>query len=197
MWLGIDTASWAQLWSGVIGSFVASVIGGLVALWVVRLTNGQQRRSAEEARERAAIADFLGVLQALEVSFTREDTFRPRELMAQIGAAQVKLYMASKDVTRLADAVLHWPARLTNVATSYHLAKHRDTELPVDVRATMRHTVATALFSMREWPGATSAERDAHIAELDGVTTRLGNCIDVIDKVFAAPEGERAAEIES
>lgn len=195
MWLGIDTASWAQLWSGVIGSFVASVIGGLVALWVVRLTNGQQRRGAEEARERAAIADFIGTVQALNVSFTREDSFRPRELSAQLGAAQVRLHMASSDVTRLADAVLHWPARLVNLATSFHLANKRGTDLPVDVSAIIRQTTSTVLFAMREWPGATPAERDAHIAVLDATTSKLGRAIEDIDEAFAAQDAEKEAKI--
>ncbi|MBP2269242.1 hypothetical protein J3A64_004782 [Pseudarthrobacter sp. PvP004] len=59
MWLGIGPESWAQLWSGAIGSFVAAVIGGLVALMVVHMANSHNQKLASDARELAALADLI------------------------------------------------------------------------------------------------------------------------------------------
>ncbi|MDR7083588.1 hypothetical protein J2X01_002883 [Arthrobacter ginsengisoli] len=59
-----------QLWGGVIGSFLAAVVGGLVALMVVRLTNGHQSKLDARGRVIAAIGDFNAAVDAIPRSLS-------------------------------------------------------------------------------------------------------------------------------
>jgi hypothetical protein len=54
-----------QLWSGFIGSVVAAIVGGLVALLVVRLTDRQHALEASKERQIAAISDLVVALDEM------------------------------------------------------------------------------------------------------------------------------------
>lgn len=96
-----------QLWSGAIGSFVAAVLGGLVALVVVRLTNSQQRRLAAEARERAAIADLLAATGAMLKKYW-DGPDRVQDLLLVAEAASIRWSMET-EYKALGSEVLTWP----------------------------------------------------------------------------------------
>lgn len=66
---GLTSETWSQLWSGAIGSFVAAVVGGLVALAVVKLTNGHQTVLADRAAERLAMGEMVSTFDAMLLNF--------------------------------------------------------------------------------------------------------------------------------
>ncbi len=103
-----------QLWSGAIGSFVAAVLGGLVAFVVVRLTNGQQRRLAAEGREKAAIADLLAATAAMMKKY-RDGPQAIQDLLIDSEAAAVRWILDSNNEA-LAAEIRTWPYRMTVLA---------------------------------------------------------------------------------
>lgn len=62
---GIDRSEWIQLWSGGVGAFVAALIGGGVALLVVRLTASQHESEASKGRQIEAIWELLVALDEM------------------------------------------------------------------------------------------------------------------------------------
>lgn len=162
-----------QLWSGVIGSFVSAVLGGLVALLVVRLTNGQQRRNAAEAREIEAIAEFISLLHAMQMTFTKLEAFKPREHIAQMGAAVVKIHMAGAQSRPLAIAIDSWPVSVVDLGVSFHLAEKLKLDLPVDVQDVMRHATVAAMVHLRSWHGGDDELRAQRLKAINEVTEQL------------------------
>lgn len=114
MFWGIDRPEWIQLWDGVFGAFVAAVVGGLVALFVVRLTNRHQSRLAVEAREKAAIADLLASSNRFITEYSQG--YKAIEhLVPPMEAAAVRWRMELDD-ERLADELSKWPHHLAGLA---------------------------------------------------------------------------------
>lgn len=114
MWLGIDASSWGQLWSGVIGSFIAAVIGGLVALMVVRLTNGHQSKTAAKGRVVAAIADFSAAVIMFPRTLNDErDSIQGLVKQAEFASTRIVMEM---DDHALAKELSLWPLELGYLA---------------------------------------------------------------------------------
>jgi hypothetical protein len=114
----IACGTWIALLSGAAGAFISAVLGGLVALLVVRLTNAQQRRGAERAVEIAAIADFISALEeAWHITLKRgaAEDFDPRKHKRSMSTAVIRLGMSGEQARPVADVMTFWPHRLTDL----------------------------------------------------------------------------------
>ena len=102
------------LWSGVIGSLFAAVMGGLVALVVVRLTNRNQSRLAAEAREKAAIAELVVTADLL---FPLRDDVRPANdvQLRRMESATVR-WLLELEHPGLLEELTEWPLHLARLA---------------------------------------------------------------------------------
>lgn len=141
-----------QLWSGTLGSFIAAIVGGLVALGVVRLTDRQQRKIAAEAREIAAISEFLAQMQVLAMTFQKPDEFAPREQMAAMFSTVVKLHMAGPSVKELADALTGWPGKLIHICVQDIRDKSIGREpITTDVYGLVSSAGGTLFHELRDW----------------------------------------------
>lgn len=112
--LGINCGTWVQLWSGAIGAFVAAVVGGLVALMVVRTTNAHQTKLASHGRLLVAIADFNAAISALPRRF-QEGRETVQSLVMQADAASDRMSMETND-PGLADELTMWSLELGSTA---------------------------------------------------------------------------------
>ncbi|MGM7776112.1 hypothetical protein ACSVHC_08850 [Arthrobacter sp. KNU-44] len=112
--LGITCGTWVQLWSGAIGAFVAAVIGGIVALMVVRMTNAHQRKMASHGRVLGAIADFNAAISALPRRF-QDGLEVIQSLVMQADAAGDRMLMEMDDL-KLAYELSMWGLDLGGLA---------------------------------------------------------------------------------
>ncbi|MDN4611927.1 hypothetical protein [Arthrobacter burdickii] len=162
---GIDTNSWAQLWSGVIGSFIAAIVGGLVALLVVRLTNSHQSKIAAVGRERAAAADLLAATNGI-LKMYDEGKHKVRELVVEAQAAAFRWAM---DTTHkgLAEEIRRWPHHVGFLGLDLVKAHARQDEHEIEDAFDRLSLNVVVLRSMAiEWSGARGKHRDRLVAEL-------------------------------
>ncbi|UKA59182.1 hypothetical protein [Arthrobacter sp. FW306-2-2C-D06B] len=113
--LGITCGTWVQLWSGTFGAFVAAIIGGLVALVVVRLTNRHQSKLAAQGRVLAALADFQAALSELQRRYT-DGREAIGQLVIQADSASNRITMDLDDFP-LAEELSLWPLDLGVLTT--------------------------------------------------------------------------------
>ncbi|GAA3399377.1 hypothetical protein [Pseudarthrobacter polychromogenes] len=179
---GIAPESWAQLWSGVIGSFVAAIIGGLVALWVVRLTNGQQKQHASDARQIAAIADLLAAVSAMEKKYG-DGPVAIQDLLLVVQAAAIR-WVIEADDEKLSGELAHWPYHMGTLALKTHANFDSD----------KRETYLTWLFNAGSdltlcgmaWPKGTPSTRDAHVLLLTVRRTERVAAMKALEEVESA-----------
>lgn len=113
--MGDGTEIWAVLWSGAVGSFIAAVLGGLVALAVVRLTNRHQSRLAAESREKAAISELVAAASWLLPALDEEQPNRP-SILRVLEAAVVRWTLELEHVDMRSELQV-WPHHLVMLAT--------------------------------------------------------------------------------
>lgn len=159
--------TWGMLWSGAIGSFTAAVIGGLVALLVVRLTNKNQARLAAEAREKAAIADFVAAADRLITEYEQGRQAIESLLHAMI-AASVRWQLELKD-RKMSSLLVDLPHRLANRAMDAYTTKERHDSPEFDK---LLNAVVDVRFIALGWQDADPKERAAHRDELAGIARR-------------------------
>ena len=106
----ISCDTWTELWSGAIGAFVAAIVGGMVALVVVRSTKGHQSELAAQARVVAALADFQAALSELPRRYT-DGKEAIGQLVIQADAASNRITMDIDDFL-LAEELSLWPVDL-------------------------------------------------------------------------------------
>lgn len=125
--LGVSCGTWIAFWNGAIGALVAAILGGTVALLVVRLTNAQQRRGVAKTIEIAALADFISHIEELEwelgASIDEERDFENKKSTLALRAAAVRLQMSSKEAEPIADILRLWPYKLDKLVLLHQLAK--------------------------------------------------------------------------
>lgn len=110
----ISCGTWVAFWNGAIGAFVAAVLGGLVALLVVRLTHGQQKRLASEGCEKAAIAELLAATGAMLKKY-RDGPEAVQDLLLTAEAAAIRWSMESNHAS-LGAEVQTWPYYIGQLA---------------------------------------------------------------------------------
>ncbi|QDW30050.1 hypothetical protein FFF93_009950 [Arthrobacter sp. KBS0702] len=171
-----------QLWSGVIGSFVSAVLGGLVALLVVRLTNGQQKRHAAEARQIAAIADLLAATAAMIKKY-REGAAVIQDLLLAAEAASLRWQMEDENKI-LPGEIGKWPYHMGTLA----LATFTNREVEAD-RSRYFDLMSAAWtelsFCAMAWPKATPAQRDAHVSLLQGARLEQESAMSDVENATA------------
>lgn len=177
-----------QLWSGAIGSFVAAILGGLVALIVVRLTNRQQRRNAIEVREIDAVAEFLSTVESVIRTFTNLEKYQPNETSVDLSRALLKLHLAGPGLRELAAALDYWPTSITNLCISYHLAVVREVKLPINVRKVMSDVSVEATVGLRHWFDDSRAAKAQHLVMVHRLTEEMRQTILRIDDALDAQE---------
>lgn len=167
---GIDTATWAELWSGVIGSFIAAVIGGLVALLVVRLTNSQGSRHAEKARQVEAIANLVASAEA--ANFTAARSEDPMVQFHEMRAALLKLRMSGTDSQPVAHAINPWPHKLTSLLLTV-MGMGRNTEDFKQLWSVVNSAISTLSTLLPDWPEASPEEREFTLRRLSEESAKL------------------------
>lgn len=117
--LWISCGTWIAVWNGFIGASAAAAAGALVALVVVRLTNGQQRHGVERTVEVAAIADFVAAVGeldwALRYRMQEPTEFDSGPYILRMRAAIARLMMARPESREIADILMLWPEKLHNL----------------------------------------------------------------------------------
>jgi len=181
MWLGVDASMWGQLWSGVIGSFAAAVVGGLVALGVVRLTNRQQSRLAKDARARAAAADVAAAMNAMDMRAHKGD-MEIVDLYLVASAASVRWRMDNDD--RGLDRELNlWPghmAQLVFAATGRRSRGKRVAE-KTEIDRLLKDAVLEFETFAIAWPNASEVERRSLVRRLEA-TRKEGEAVTPVGK---------------
>ncbi|MCQ1951594.1 hypothetical protein NNX28_16880 [Arthrobacter sp. zg-Y859] len=161
------------LWSGAIGSLVAALIGGLVALGVVRLTNKNQARLAGEAREKAAIADFIASADGFLTEYS-EGRRAIESLLQQTMAASVRWQLELSDEDMASELIL-WPHHLVNLAVKASEAE-ADGGDPADEYEALLQAVMEVRFAALEWHKANQGQRNEYRRRLEaGRTAGSGN----------------------
>lgn len=184
---GISTESWAQLWSGVIGSFVAAVIGGLVALAVVHLTTAQSKRQTEEARQIAAIADLVSAAEGLFFSGV-ETSEAALEHHLPMRSALIRLQMSGPDAVKLVEAIRLWPHELTSLRISLTKMQGGDWGQPDRDKVAMaiNDAVARLAICLPTWTSESDVKRSATLQMHSDATVTLRasrqEARDLIDK---------------
>ena len=154
-----------QLWSGVIGSFIAAVVGGLVALMVVRLTNGHQSKLAARGRVIAAIGDFNSAVNAIPRSLSngREPV---QALVMQAEAAATRIMM-ELDSLRLADELRQWPLEMGGLAVRVISLRNDGDELRADEAQKLLGKAAVSVSArMMLWSRVSRRTADSWASEL-------------------------------
>lgn len=175
MWLGIDTSSWAQLWSGVIGSFVAAVIGGLVALVVVKLSNAHQSKLAAEQREKTAITELSASADAMVRQYD-SGLIEITSLMVRATAASDKWQMET-DYDPLGSEIIRWPQFLATLARDCYTSesergKGLAQEWPEFVRLATS-AVELRAFALKWHTRKNEADRESAVSKLRAHRARI------------------------
>lgn len=161
--MGIGEGAWIQLWSGLFGSFVAALIGGLVALLVVRLTNGHQSRLAVEAREKAAISDLVASSNRLLTEYAQGE--RAVESLIQLMDAAAVRWRMELAHEGMAEEVERWPLHLAGLGRHLYEAEIGGRRDPVNFKR-----LADAVFTLRstamDWHRMDVGARDRQVSEL-------------------------------
>lgn len=167
MFLGIEPEVWLQLWDGVIGSFLAAIIGGLVALAVVRLTTKHQSRLAAESREKAAIAEFAAAAGQLLNKYSRGIP-KVESLRQLLDTASFRWRMeAHEDL----DEIGAWPAHLSSLAIKA-LEAGDSSQGNSPEYAKLRKSVVLVRLLALEWADSDQKARDKWMERLE--KERLG-----------------------
>jgi hypothetical protein len=127
MFWGIGPDDWMQLWSGAIGSFVAAVIGGAVALLVVVATNRHSSKLARDGRVKAALADIAATALLVESAGMNGSRKEVESTILQMTSAIVRLRLEI-DHKGLAKELWVWPWQLGALANK--LVEARDDDKP-------------------------------------------------------------------
>jgi hypothetical protein len=120
--LWISCGTWIAIWNGAFGAFIAALLGGLVALGVVRLTTADQRKQASEGRAIAAIADFVADAHAMRSIYNAGDGWAIEERYLRMKAALVRLRMASARTAGLSTLLEDWTYQLRKATLLYDRA---------------------------------------------------------------------------
>ena len=162
--MGTNTVTWPLLMSGAVGSFVAALIGGLVALLVVRLTNRQQRNNAREGREIDAISEFVAATGGMVKKYRDPDTVQDLLLIAE--AAVVK-WDINTDLEELGEEVHAWPYLLANLALDVFTAsKEEDDAARGRAFDTLSEAQAWLMVFVTAWPKKSRSDRKREIKRM-------------------------------
>ena len=136
------------LWSGALGSLVAAIIGGLVALTVVRMTNGHQSRLATERSEKAALAELEASATRLALEYQDGHESIKRLLHEMItAAARWRMESSNRSMT---DEVSAWPVFLTSLAREA-FQELQDTGDETTAHDKLTHAFARLQFFCINW----------------------------------------------
>lgn len=187
--LWISCSTWIAIWNGAIGAFVAAVIGGLVALGVVRLTNAQQREQASEGRVIAAIADFVAEAHGLRSVYDAGDDAAVEERYLRMKASVVRLRMASQSVWKLSQVLEEWTYQLRKATLLYERADVHKSPFTSAVGRLLEDTM-DILDILPEWAFVDSGRRDSQYVALG---RRLDALIKSITELDDSVEQELAS----
>lgn len=169
MFWGIDQQDWMQLWSGAIGSFVAAIIGGLVAWMVVKLTHSRQkqlveaqRRDAADDRERRIIGELLvAAHDMLDALWEGADAL---EKVRQRMSATINVWKIDQGPPGLLAVLPGWPHWILNAATLSLESPSQDER--IKAHGTFRERVRIFAGALESWPSATETQRAGIISDL-------------------------------
>ncbi|RAM37348.1 hypothetical protein DBZ45_11095 [Arthrobacter globiformis] len=173
----VSCGTWLGFWSGAIGAVVAAFVGGLVALMVVRLTNGHQKKLAAQARVLGALADFQAALSEMPRRYA-DGKESIQRLVIQADAASNRITMDIDDFP-LAEELSLWPLDLGVLAVrAGRLHSDGHAERSHEVWALLRRALGTLIGTTQQW-AKTPAKRRTHWAkDLRAVRTKLKDEVD-------------------
>lgn len=165
MFWGMSEPWWLALWGGVIGSFVAAILGGLVALIVVRLTNRHQSRIAATGREHAAAADMTASCSAI-VKLYDQGPHAIRDFVLQVEAAAFRWAMEGTH-SGLAKEIHFWPNHVGFRGLELAQAREHSDETEAN-KAFDRLASSVAMLEtvVLQWPTADRRARDGLVEQL-------------------------------
>lgn len=151
--IAIQAEGWEQMWSGFLGSLIAAIVGGVVALLVVKLTNRQHRRESSRGRQIAAISDMVLALDEMVRIVSEPDDHQD----------------IRPSVSRLQGAAARWQMELPKGALRTELRRstlflHRFAE-EIAEPASFAEAVGIFRFQIMSWPSSSHDERE-HIAQV-------------------------------
>ncbi|RAM37712.1 hypothetical protein [Arthrobacter globiformis] len=195
MFWGIDQKDWLQLWSGALGSlggavvgvfgtFFAAIIGGVVALVVVRLSNDYQERLARQQGElQGRLAAEQAEQQKAEAARIRENSlvadlivatgdmldalWEGREAVEAVRRRMAATVTVWKFETRNPDlfaVISAWPHYIHNKAR-YALDSPIQSDR-IEAHGELRARVGKFATAMEAWPTADAAKRAEILADL-------------------------------
>lgn len=161
-----------QLWSGAIGSLIAAVIGGFVALLVVRMTNRQARRNAADERMVNAIAELGAELRAFGINFDSMEHFDPRREYLSLEARLIKLRLSSIEDPRLVEVLENLPMLLTKLAMASHASS---TGMPNSrtVTGLLEQSVLSLGLDVEAWASGSKAVKKFAVEDAERAVRRL------------------------
>lgn len=144
---------------------MAALVGGLVALAVVRLTSRKQSDLARHERDVAALSDFIAVSEAQFWESTRkagrdEDLTFPNEHFIPHRAALKRLQMSDGWGKQVGDALDNLPHLMQNLAAKEEYAKRvRRNDVAEKANNALNGLSSMAAVSLPEYPSAMKKDR--------------------------------------
>ena len=161
------------------GTLVAAIVGGLVALLVVRLTNKHQSRLAAIAREKAAIADVIAGADMLLTEYSWGVKGIDAAANA-LGAAAARWCMELSD-PKMAGEILLWSPYLGRLAFGAHEAEQAIITHTTEFDALLK-SVNVLRFSVLGWPSADKEEQKRLVQQLESARSEFGGNPDLTSK---------------
>jgi len=181
MWAGLTGHQWAVLLSGAVGSLLAAVIGGLVALMVVLLSNRHQSTLAahalDEQREASAaqLADqrheasrvranqAIAHLVALVPRFRSEPEESKRFALVDEMKTEAVLWEMEDFGEPIFGELMLWPELLFTASREFH---DGDPEEKLAAMGQLGRLIRVFTKSLMRGPRSTELERDQLIDDL-------------------------------
>ncbi|MBD1593711.1 hypothetical protein HC744_16905 [Arthrobacter sp. S1_S22] len=158
--LCVFCGTWIGFWNGAIGAFVAAVVGGLVVLGVVRLTNSHQSDLASSARERAAAADMAAARSAMTKKFRDgKQAIQDLYLSAEAASLRWQMELTNEDV---ADELDRWPHPVAMLALDV-IRQGVDAEAENEAFDRLADVTSDIEVFVVAWSKATLHEREQHL----------------------------------
>lgn len=193
--LWVSCGTWIAFWNGAIGAFVAAVLGGVVALMVVRLANAHQTHGLERSLEISAIADFVSTAEGLLWDLRRrhdDEGENGQELGVQLvhmRAASTRFEMARSHGDPVAALLRTWHARLGHLILLNDEAVDANHRCARDIRAALAEVIGAIGNHLPNCASRDSKVRASAFSQLQDTDEKLKTFIRRYEVQLRAAKG--------
>lgn len=168
------------------------MIGGLVALLVVRMTGAQNAKQAAKTRQNDAIADFVAAIWPVALNDLKEARDSQVSFSA-LSSAQTRLELVGGDGIELATALKTSPHRISRAWLSIDVVKKANAvrEDAVRLERQFRSLLSRLCLNLADWPNASQVERLKHVASIALLNEKIENLAEEARKLASESAEEQ------